>query len=549
MKKSIKYSKFAVFALSTGLFFSCAQGEKNKNLENESQVSNFSTIEENEKLIFEEKKNHINFFYDDIGFEIIDLILKDRVYEQKPEKRTDLKGIVLDSFPEKLNDPTNELNIKRYAEKLIEFKNYTLNSIENETLQRDFLKAKDSLLESSFFKDTIIDGRGENQLYIGLISDINVLFQQTGDTILNTEQAYADPQEYQKKRKTNEIQPKEDLGSDVMGSLSGFIMQNGWWLFSLLIGSLLLNLSQFFYLKKQYRSKINKTNRLKRNHDNDSQYFQAKPTAIQISEVKNTTEQEYEKLQQSLSNKYHRDCVASVSLKFDSLKSDAISEATSKSFNRVAEFHQFLNTKLEKDRSILSNELENYVTKSDAKQQLNTSIAAQNFAQKVNTNIVSEDEIDNKVNQLKQVVISELPNVIFKPQLTATLEKLKKDIAMALQKMIQDNLVYYFAFADVDGALNDIKKTKIIERDSAIKISINPDDVTKASFILLLDKDDMMQAGIMSYDSLLVPICDLLNENFNRNGTRIEQIGQEYGTMELEDGIWKVKKKLPIKVI
>jgi hypothetical protein len=58
----------------------------------------------------------------------------------------------------------------------------------------------------------------------------------------------------------------------------------------------------------------------------------------------------------------------------------------------------------------------------------------------------------------------------------------------------------------------------------------------------------MMQAGIMSYDSFLIPICELTSDNFNSTGTTIEQIGLD-GTMELENGIWKVKNKLPIKVI
>jgi hypothetical protein len=58
----------------------------------------------------------------------------------------------------------------------------------------------------------------------------------------------------------------------------------------------------------------------------------------------------------------------------------------------------------------------------------------------------------------------------------------------------------------------------------------------------------MMQAGIMSYDSFIVPICELKSEDFNSTGTKIEQTGDD-GSMELEDGYWKVKNKLPIKVI
>ncbi len=143
---------------------------------------------------------------------------------------------------------------------------------------------------------------------------------------------------------------------------------------------------------------------------------------------------------------------------------------------------------------------------------------------------------------------AELPNAIDKSKLSIRTDSLKNDIDMVLQKMVQDNLVYYFACADMNGRLNDTKKTKSIERDSAIKLSINPEDITKATFRLLLEKDDMMQAGIMSYDSFLIPICELTSDNFNSTGTTIEQIGAD-GTMELENSIWKVKNKLPIKVI
>ncbi len=82
-----------------------------------------------------------------------------------------------------------------------------------------------------------------------------------------------------------------------------------------------------------------------------------------------------------------------------------------------------------------------------------------------------------------------------------------------------------------------------------MQLSLSPDDITKATFHLLLDQEQMMQAGIMSYDSLLLPICELKPENFNSTGTRIEEIGTQGGTMILEDGKWRVKDKLPIKIV
>ncbi|MGB3150427.1 MAG: hypothetical protein WBB27_07160, partial [Maribacter sp.] len=117
----------------------------------------------------------------------------------------------------------------------------------------------------------------------------------------------------------------------------------------------------------------------------------------------------------------------------------------------------------------------------------------------------------------------------------------------AIEKMITENSQFYFPFADAQGVLYDDKKSREIERDSAIKLTLEPTDKTRATFQLLYEYSDMMQAGIQSYDILLLPICDLKSEDFDRNGTKISQNGRN-GEMVLDDGKWKLHTKLAIKI-
>ncbi|WP_346882852.1 hypothetical protein [uncultured Algibacter sp.] len=516
----------------------CKEGTENFNNEEVIEV-----IPKND-LIKEENLELIETLFDHIGYTIINWIETDRVPRKSPDVKPDLEGVKLNEFS-KQNLHKRTLD---YTKSLIKYRD----SIEKETFKTktQFNERLAVFLDSDFYTEVILK-KNEDDLklnpdvtYEKYLKNLEKVDNTVVSLINKSTKAYQEPEVLEKNIEQKTSDNDNESFKDSFNTYT-------WLLLGLFLVSLVLNFLQFFKHKKIKNLQIEaldiaKNEREKETYNHSS--FQPKATKLRDSEVKSNIEQAYEKLQQALMSQYHKDCLQEVSLKFENLKTDTLLEASSSSFYNKTELQQFIDRRITQDKSTLSYELKNYVAKNDAKLEIDNRIAAQNFAQAVNTNIVKEEDIANKVRQLQQIAVSELPNVTTTAKLNTTINTLEKDIKMVLQKMVQDNSVFYFAFADANGTLQDIKKTKTIERDSAIQLSVNPDDITKATFRLLLEKDDMMQAGIMSYDSFLIPICELTSENFNSTGTTIQQIGPD-GTMELENGIWKIKNKLPIKVI
>lgn len=546
---SIKKVGYIIVLLGI-FFFSCAQGENEKHVGNEVVLQNKQKVEEIQIKILEENKTLIKNFYDDVSYEIVNLILEERVYKTNGNNIV-LKAIPLDSFPNRLQKDV-EKNVKKYSVKLIEFKNQTISSLNKETLAGDFKKSKDDLINSSFYQEDIIGDRKSDSLYIKLTNKINKIYESTQDKISVLNEASLQPLKMLKMTSGDNISLPEKLDNSILMSFSKILKKYSWWLFGLLVISILLHFFQVFICRKQrvqFQDKLDVERARKNRPTNNSQRRQKQPETLHNSEVKALVAAAYVELQRLLSSKYHRDCVESISGKCDHLKSQSTALIISKNFTSTQEVKRAIQQQIKQDEAILISELTTCVLKQDATRIINDEIVVEAFAKAYNVSIISENEVESKIEQLKQFVILELPETISKSKLNESLSELKKDIVMALQKMVADSLVYYFPFADSDGTLEDTKKTNRLERDSAIKLSIDPEDITKARFRLLLEKNDMMMAGIMSYDSLLVPICDLLNENFNRSGTTIEPIGSKYGTMELKNDTWKVKNKLPIKII
>jgi hypothetical protein len=557
----MKYANYIILLVLSSLVFRCTQGENDKDVTNGAEQIETISAEEKALLQFEKCKKQVAAFYNDAGFEIIDHILKYRVYEQNPQQRSKLNNVALNDFPSNL-DKEVETNVKIYAEKLIDFKNQSINNLEYQTIEDNFSESKEILLASTFYRDTIIGKWKDDDRYIELEKTINEIYEVAQSNLKSPAGTivYASAPVIETTKDIVDTNIIEDNVNEI--NFSKFIENYKWWLLGLLVISLLLNLFQFLKLKKTkkglkkgYENKLKKLERtlgnntqISSNNNSNNNKFKKQATHLSSGEVKESIDLEYKKLQQFLASAYHKDCVLSIEGKFENLKSQAIDFARSKSISTKDDLSSFIHKHIEQNKVLLRNELDNCVPKEQALLVIHNEVVVDAFAKTVNTNIVSEEDIAAKVNQLKDLTISELPTTILKPQLSNQITRLKNEITQVLQQMVKDNLVYYFAFADTNGALNDTKKTKTIQRDSAIKLSVNPDDLTKASFKLLLEKEDMMKAGIMSYDSFLIPICELKSENFNSTGTQITQIGSD-GTMELENGIWKVKNKLPIKVI
>ncbi|WP_152611299.1 hypothetical protein [Psychroserpens mesophilus] len=551
-RKVIQHSFLALVILL--LVSSCSDNnnayDENNDNQNEESIENVYSEED----FLELNKNEIIAFYDNIGFEIIDLILEDRVYEKNGNIRQ-LKGVALDDYPRRLNDSMNEKKVKLYSERLIEFRNGFIDSISNETILEDFINSKDMLLQSSFFNDTIIGldterlTRKDKPKYISLVDIIN---KNADEAITRLSEIKNQPIIESNANDALRIE-KQDVFNEKMKTKENSLI----WI-SLLGVSVLINIFQFVFFRKNIKDIKEQSNNNQNKYlkENTKEYKRSSqenlatsiPAKLKRDRVKEIINEAYNNMQQLLSDKYHQDCVMLISDQLNSYRSKAIDGLNSISFHNQLEVEKKVKPIIDEHQSILERELEICIPKSKAEIDIKNTVKRENFIEVANIELLSEDEINSIIQQMKQITFLDLTPTINKNQLAAKIDELEENIIEALQKKIKDNLVYYFPFTDANGSLDDEKKTKAIERDSAIKLSINNEDMSKATFTLLYEEDDMMQAGIMSYDSFLVPICELKSEDFNSTGTRIEQTGDD-GTMELEDGYWKVKNKLPIKVI
>ncbi|MCK8480914.1 hypothetical protein [Psychroserpens algicola] len=547
---------YRLFSLVTLLLvLSCGDNNNTYSESNEDKNEGFIENAYSEEELLELEKDAIVAFYNNIGFEIIGLILKDRVYETNPEKSPLLKGVALDDYPSRLTDSIYEKKVKLYSERLIEIRNGFIDSIVNETILSDFENSKVVLLQSPFFNDTII-GKDPNGLtredepeYMSLVDIINKKADEVSTRLSEIKD--------QSKIESNAIEESSKEKQDIANEKKETKENSMLWM-SLLGASVLLNVVQFILFRNKTKNIEDYPN------DNETEYFEENskeyergsqqkfatsiPAKLKSTRVEKIVDEAYDKMRQLLSDKYHQDCVKLISNEWDSFRLKGLNSLKSKSFKDRLEVEKSIKSIIDHHQSILERELEMCIPKSKAETDIENTVKRDNFNEVANIELLSEDEINSIIQQMKQATLFGLSVTMNKHQLVAKIDELEENIIETLQNKIKDGLVYYFPFTDVNGSLDDKKKTKVIERDSAIKLSINNEDMSKATFTLLYEEDDMMQAGIMSYDSFLIPICELKSEDFNSTGTRIEQTGND-GTMELVDGYWKVKNKLPIKVI
>lgn len=544
----MKYIIYTCSLLGSLLIFSCAQSENDKNATKEVKKEAMSR-QDIESRNFEENKKYVSAFYDETGYEIIHLILEERVYKTNDNPRN-LRGVPLEEFPGLLNDTVNELKVKLYAERLIDFKNINIAALTLENLAVNFKEGKDELIASSFYRETIYPDSGSLVPYKELDQKIDSIYNNTF-VKLKSNPAFvlasnSSTENLQKARIISKI-PAE---GNVIDQLVRFIKKYNVWIFGLLLVSMLFHVLQYILLKKEQRKhqKLRDRSSQRMVSIGDTNSSKPKDFILKSSDVKKTINDRYAQLKSSIAVQHHKACLAAVSEEFENLKSATIYEAASRVFNSKESLRQFIDERIKKDTAQITISIDEYTDKAEATRLLNGTLRLENFAKAYNPNIISEDEITQKIDQIKQMALSELPPAIKTTDLDIRIDALKSEVTTKLNQIIQDSLVYYFAFADAEGSLQDAKKTKQIERDSAIKLTINPQDITRATFVLLTEREDMMRAAIMSYDSLLIPICELTSDNFNSKGTSIQQL-EENGSMELENGLWTVKRKLLIKVI
>ncbi|GGG14144.1 hypothetical protein GCM10011344_13470 [Dokdonia pacifica] len=504
--------------------------------------------------VVERKKELIIKFYDKIGYKMIDRVLTDRVYKSSPENKIVLKSISLNEFNSKLKNGTeSEKNVKLYVKSLVKYRDMLFLDLAKDSIY----KGLDNILKSRFYIDTIVGKeRISNELYIKLNDEIKANIDTLKNDIEELDlKGNQKPLENLVKEENGITIPDE--GKNKFKKLIEFIKKQGLLFLILLLVSIILNILQYIFYKKKRRqlnSKLSKATEklasIKTKPENKSDdVFKPKPSKLSDHIVKNKIENAYETMHKTLLHNYHRNCVEDQEVTYNTLLSDTIASARSERFTSEQELTSYISKQIQKHRALLESDIQECVSQDVAIQQIHARITTEDFLPTINTAIIPESEVRAKVQLLRQNLINELPLTTTQEVLSGIINDFKQSIETHLHKMLQENLVFYFPFADVRGALSDEKKSKTKARDSALQLSLSPDNVTQATFHLLLDQEQMMQAGIMSYDSLLLPICELKPENFNSSGTRIEEIGTQGGTMTLEDGKWRVKDKLPIKIV
>ena len=500
-------------------------------------------------------KDRVIKLYDNIGFIAMNWIATDRIEYTNDTLKPVLENLSLQQIRNKFDEINNETTKRKslaHVDFLLNSRKKLLDGVTNS--KANYVKELESLVLSPYYKDTLISKsyipetkRNDKEKEDKYLENLGNVEEEIKSEIRKAKLDFKETLSRENWRKK--------IGKEVFSL--GKIKPLGLWFSSLFLISLLINILQYIrYKKKTKRLKKELSKTRKQPTSNPSiqnkksqDDYKPKPSQLSPHSLKSGIESAYETMQKSLMQRYHPDCVRVQEVTYNTFLSDTMEEAQSKRFTSQQDLTSYLSIQINKHQIVLEKDIQECISRDVARQQIQSSVTATHFLTTVNTTIISESEVRSKIESLKNSFIDELPITTTQEQLAKDIENLNKDIEAQLVKMQQDNLIFYFPFADVRGALSDNKKSKTKARDSALYLSLHPNDITKATFHLILDQEQMMQAGIMSYDSLLLPICELKPENYNSAGTRVEEIGNQGGIMVLEDGKWRVKEKLPIKIV
>lgn len=489
----------------------------------------------------------INLF-DSIAFSTLDLILEKRAYEENPDSRPSLKGYGLDAMEQQLVEKNPNIDsVKKYILRLKGLREHLFGDIQSKS---DFIKATDTLLDTPMYRDSIL--KKSDSIYTQHIATLKaglVNFKEQFKEIAPKKQWQNNNAEELKAEHHEQFTASN--GKDV--SFLDQLKEKSLLLFWLLAGSMLLNtvLCILLFRKRKVEKIANKTlyKATPPTLGNQQETIKITPVVnLPEKEVAHLVTSEFEQFKKSLEKRFHKDCVATQDTPLNALKLELLNDSKDQKFKDADTLKSFIEKFVSAKKSAFEENIEKFVPNTVARQRFDQALDSESIVNDTVFNLISPDEIRTKVNQFKRNYLEELLGAIRKTDLDQDIIRIKKEIDAFIDRRVKENSQMYFPFADANGMVSDDKKSKEQERESAIKLTLHPNDTTKASFQLLYDYKEMMLGGIQSYDVLLMPICNLKAENFNRNGTKIQQLGDD-GEMELLDGKWNVSKKLDIKII
>lgn len=494
--------------------------------------------------VLRQNKALLYALFDSVAYKSIDLVLRDRVYPTNTKRIPDLKNASLDDMGKTLIDNGQDIDsIKKYIQKFIDLREEFLKK--NSPSGAVFTKVERTILTSDVYKKNILKKKDTFPEYLNLNKKIKRIIENAQaryeNNIIKSKWVEKESASIENSFKNYEKSQKKAVQDS-----SSILKNNSLLLFVLLIISLLTNLvlGVLFF---RNRKKIEKAAVQESAIVLKKEQTPVLPISLTQLEVSNYISQTLKKLQTDLAAKYHNDCVETQIKELQSFESVVFGKSKSKQFKDKYELEQFVSPMVKKHHDQITQKLDEIIDKYTAQQQLERELPAKNFVLKYSSSIISAEDVQSKIALLKKRYFEEMPKTISKNELKAHIDDLRESLKIAIEKMIKENSQLYFPYADAQGILSDDKKSKEKERDSAIRLTLDPKDNTRATFQLLYEYSDMMQAGIQSYDILLLPICDLKSEDFNRSGTKIFQNGRD-GEMILENGKWQLKTKLAIKI-
>ncbi|WP_254514208.1 hypothetical protein [Aquimarina sp. EL_43] len=513
-------------------------------------VQDVHLSEKEKSQVLKENKQLIYTLFDSISYKSLDLIMRDRAFKNNSEAIPDLRDVTLDSIHLQFNSfdqsDKNIDSLQNYTKRFIKLRNQYSVSVFYSNEQ--FGDSLNTILKTNLISKSVIKHKGNEVPYIELINKIQRYIEFTKDSFKIIE------------NRSEQLQNKNNKSANLLDtvleeenrekSTSNFesvIKKYNWMLLIILIISLVLNgLLAFLFFRVKRKSNKNKDLAHIDDAPNTSEMNQK---LIDIQKIETIINRRCQNYISRLNHQYNKDCVSSLSNTWKFLKKELLQEIRSNQFSDTDKLQKFLDHELENRVINLEEKLRTCNDKDNAERKIKQEIVAQNFIlEYVSYNAVSPEKISNIVDHSVRNLIQELPDTITNHDLSNKIEDVKKHILNSINKTIRENLILYFPFTDDKGQLSDDKKSKIKKRDSALQLIMDPNDSSKATFRLLYDYSDMMQAGIQSYDIFLLPICNLTSENFNRTGSEIKQIGED-GQMQLVANQWEVVKKIMIKII
>ncbi len=535
--------KNLIFIITVLLVHACQEKEQGKSSIENIESFGDSLYADYKAEVLEANTKLLNGLFDDVAYKSLDLVLTDRAYESKPEEAPKLKSVRLEDMKGQVKgESPNDNSIREYIRKFILLRDSFLQEEFNR--KTVFVNLTDSITQSEVYIDNILKDKATDSIYIDLTSRIKKSIKTAQDEFELTK-TKIDWLDGSKTYIENNFKIRQQKTKNITQDFGSTIKNYSLLLFWLLAGSLILNLilGILFFRKREKNSESKKEDMLNVKRVEKP----ALPSTLSQRETTTHISKAFQKLKSNLSLKYHKDCVATQITELQSLERTLLDKCKSQKFNNTRELDERVSPVLEELANKITQKLDAVIDRHGAQQIADKELDTENFVLKYVSSIISEKEISDKVSLLKRRFNDDMPLVMSKMELKEDINEMRTSIKRAIEKMMKENSQLYFPFADAQGVISDSKRSTEKERDSALIFVLHPEDNTRATFQLLYEYSDMMQAGIQSYDVLLLPICDLKSEDFDRNGTIISQNGQD-GEMILENGKWRVHSKLSIKI-